>query len=142
MKISNENENRLLAFDYGSRKIGVAFGNLLIREAHPITIIKYYNTKQLFSKVSDIITQWEPDLLIVGLPLYSNGTYSSFTKKTKYFGSKLYNYFNLPIIWVDERFSSVEAKNQININNIYYKRNIDAQSACIILKQYFNENFF
>jgi putative Holliday junction resolvase len=128
----------LLAFDYGEKRIGVAVGNLLMKEARALTIIPNRNRIYRFEAVGALIAEWRPDALVVGLPLHPDGTPHAMTQQAKRFGNQLNGRFNLPVTWVDERYSSVEAIAQ---DDKLKRRGaeVDAQAARVILQQYFDE---
>jgi putative holliday junction resolvase len=119
----------LLAFDYGERRIGVALGNTLTGAARPLTVLPNTDRKVRFSGVQHLIETWQPARLIVGLPCHPDGTPHAFTAQCRRFGHQLHGRFNLPVIWVDERYSSAVA----DARSVH---GIDAEAACIILQQY------
>lgn len=100
----------LLAFDYGEKRIGVAVGNLLTRTARALVIVRNLNREHRFKAVGELIAEWKPDALVVGLPLHPDGAPHEMTQRAMRFGNQLNGRFNLPVSWVDERYSSVEAR--------------------------------
>jgi putative Holliday junction resolvase len=131
----------LLAFDYGEKRIGVAVGNMLIKDARALTIIANRNREYRFEAVGKLIDEWHPDALVVGLPMHPDGAPHEMTRLARRFGNQLNGRFNLPVTWVDERYSSVEAAAQDG----RLKRQgaeLDAEAARIILQQYFDEAAF
>ncbi len=124
----------LLAFDYGEKRIGVALGNTLTRSARALTVLENRSRAYRFEAVADLIKQWQPHTLVVGLPCYPDGNPHHMTQQAKRFGTKLNERFDLPVVWVDERYSSVAADaNQSGVAR-------DAEAARIILQQFFDEN--
>ena len=129
-----EKELTVMAFDYGTRRIGVAIGNTLTQTGQPIQIIAENGVDARFGLIEALIQEWQPDQLVVGLPCHPDGAPHEMTLKAKRFGNQLYGRFHLPVDWVDERYSSVVLEGNPDMRD-----NLDAQSAALILKQYFQE---
>jgi putative Holliday junction resolvase len=129
-----EKELTVMAFDYGTRRIGVAIGNTLTQTGQPIQIIAENGVDARFGLIEALIQEWQPDQLVVGLPCHPDGAPHEMTVKAKRFGNQLYGRFHLPVDWVDERYSSVVLEGNPDMRD-----NLDAQSAALILKQYFQE---
>ena len=130
-----EKELTVMAFDYGTRRIGVAIGNTLTQTGQPIEIIAENGDDARFGLIETLIQEWQPDQLVVGLPCHPDGVPHEMTAKAKRFGNQLHGRFHLPVDWVDERYTSV-----ILERNPEMRDNLDAQSAALILEQYFHEN--
>jgi putative Holliday junction resolvase len=128
-------EATLLAFDYGEKRIGVAIGNALTREARPLAVVPNRNREFRFEAVGKLIGEWRPDALIVGLPTHPDGTLHDMTRLAKRFGNQLSGRFDLPVSWVDERYSSVEAEAGLRERGASLDL-LDAEAARIILQQY------
>ena len=128
-------EATLLAFDYGEKRIGVAIGNSLTRHARALVVLLNRNREYRFEAVGKLIGEWKPDALVVGLPCHPDGTPHEMTQLAKRFGNQLNGRFNLPVTWVDERYSSVEAKADIR-QGAARADMLDAEAARIILQQY------
>lgn len=124
----------LLAFDYGEKRIGVAIGNTLIRSARALTTVANRNRDYRFAALGELIGQWQPDALVVGLPVHPDGAPHAMTQQARRFGNQLNGRFNLPVAWVDERYSSVAAQGAGARGAA-----VDAEAARIILQQYFDE---
>ena len=129
-----EKELTVMAFDYGTRRIGVAIGNTLTQTGQPIQIIAENGVDARFGLIEALIQEWQPDQLVVGVPCHPDGAPHEMTVKAKRFGNQLYGRFHLPVDWVDERYSSVVLEGNPDMRD-----NLDAQSAALILKQYFQE---
>ena len=129
-----EKELTVMAFDYGTRRIGVAVGNTLTRSGQPIHTINENGDDALFGLIERLIKEWQPDRLVVGLPCHPDGTQHEMTAKAKRFGNQLNWRFHLPVDWVDERYTSAVLE-----GNLEMRDNLDAQSAALILEQYFHE---
>ena len=125
----------LLAFDYGEKRIGVAVGNSLTRSARPLVVVQNRNREYRFEALGKLIAEWKPDALVVGLPMHPDGAPHEMTQLATRFGNQLSGRFNLPVTWIDERYSSVEAKAEIRSGKGRADM-LDAEAACIILQQY------
>jgi len=124
----------VMAFDYGTRRIGVAVGNTLTKLGQPLKTITEPNTDVRFKVIQDLITEWQPNRLVVGLPCHPDGTEHEMSQKARRFGNQLSGRFQLPVDWVDERYSSAVLEGDPDMRD-----NLDAQSAALILEQYFLE---
>ncbi|WDI78553.1 Holliday junction resolvase RuvX [Candidatus Purcelliella pentastirinorum] len=134
---------KLLAFDFGTKKIGVAVGQTITKTAEPLNLIKIKNNMPDWIKIKKLKKEWEPNLIILGLPLNMNNTEQIFTRKTKKFANKLRNILNIPVELHDERLTTIEAKINI-LNNLEHKNlkkiNIDSYSAVLILESWLKNN--
>lgn len=122
----------VMAFDYGTRRVGVAVGNSVSRSGQPLKTIAAPNIDMLFQEIGGLIAQWEPKSLVVGLPSHPDGTAHEMTGKAKRFGNQLHGRFGLPVTWVDERYTSAVLE-----GNSQMRDNLDAHSAVLILEQFF-----
>jgi putative holliday junction resolvase len=125
----------ILAFDYGTRRVGVAVGNSVSKVGQALKVIVAPNVDALFREIDSLIKEWQPDQLIVGIPVYPDGAEHEMTAKARRFGNQLTGRFNLPIEWVDERYTSVVLEEDYRMQD-----NLDAHSAALILEQYFAES--
>jgi putative Holliday junction resolvase len=128
-------EATLLAFDYGEKRIGVAIGNALTGQARALVVVPNRNREFRFEAVGKLIGEWKPDALVVGLPCHPDGTPHEMTQLAKRFGNQLNGRFNLPVTWVDERYSSVAADLDMRERGTAGDMR-DAEAARIILQQY------
>jgi putative holliday junction resolvase len=131
----------VLAFDYGEKRIGVAIGNTLTRHARALTVLENRNREYRFDEIGKLIGEWKPDVVVVGLPMHPDGAPHEMTQLAKRFGNQLSGRFNVPVSWVDERYSSVEAKSQLKTSGVRMNAkgrydDIDAEAARVILQQY------
>ncbi len=120
-----------LAFDFGTRRTGLAVGNRLTRTAQPLKTIAAQGDA-LFATIAAILQEWQPDALVVGVPRHPDGNAHDMTQRAQRFARQLAGRFHLPVHEVDERYSSVEAAAQ-------GARDLDAESARIILEQFLRE---
>ncbi|OGS98351.1 MAG: Holliday junction DNA helicase RuvA [Gallionellales bacterium RIFCSPLOWO2_12_FULL_59_22] len=135
-------QGTLLAFDFGTRRIGVAVGNTLLRRANPLTTIDDEKTDARFARIADLLAEWQPSALVVGLPGNDDGTPHELTALCRRFANRLKGRFNLPAILVDERYTSLSASAQLNEEGIHGRKQktlIDQYAAQQILQAYFDE---
>lgn len=128
-------EATLLAFDYGLARIGVAIGNTLTRSARALTVLPNSSAVVRFKNIERLLQEWQPAQLIVGVPYYQDGQSHEMTQQAQRFGRQLQGRFGLPVIWIDERYSTVAAE----ALNISQQKMLDAEAARIILQQFFDE---
>jgi len=122
----------VLGFDFGLKRIGVAVGNTLIRQAQPLTIIAAEANDAKFAAIETLLREWQPKRCVIGLPSHPDGTGHEMTVRCRRFANQLHGRFGVATVLVDERYSSAV---------IPQKRGeaIDAQAAAIILQQYFDD---
>jgi len=131
----------LLAFDYGEKRIGVAVGNMLLKQAQALLIIENRNREYRFETIGKLLAEWRPQRLVVGLPVHPDGAPHAMTQLAKRFGNQLNGRFGLPVTWVDERYTTVAAAEfAAESANKPAWRGLDAEAARIILQQYFDEH--
>lgn len=119
-----------LAFDFGTRCVGVASGNTVLGHATPLTEIRDTGDARM-SAIAALVSTWAPDALVVGIPCHPDGTVHDITRLAERFARQLEARFRLPVVRVDERYSSVEAARDTR-----GKAGIDARSAAVILDQH------
>ncbi|WP_374592470.1 Holliday junction resolvase RuvX [Aquabacterium sp.] len=124
----------LLAFDYGTRRVGVACGNTLMRQAQPLRTIAAEGDAR-FAAIQKLIAEWQPEALVIGVPFHPDGAEHENTQRARKFGRQLAGRFRLPVVEVDERYTTTEAQAQGAD-----ERSVDAAAAAIILDQYFREH--
>ena len=131
-----------LAFDFGTRRIGVAVGNTLLRRANPLTTIDEEKNEKRFSGIAALLAEWQPAALVVGLPSNEDGSPHEMTALCRRFANRLKGRFNLPTILVDERYTSLAASAALNERGVHgreQKKLIDQYAAQQILQAYFDE---
>ena len=128
-----------LGFDFGYKRIGVAVGQRLTCSASPLSTLDAKLGVPDWNVLQKIITQWNPQALIVGLPTCIDGTEQYTTSAARRFAKQLRKHFALPVHLVDERLSTVEARGQLFEQGGYRKlkkTEIDCIAACVILEQW------
>ncbi len=131
-----------LAFDFGTKRIGVAVGNSISGTAQPLTTLQGEQNEQRFAAIAGLIREWQPAALVVGLPSHDDGTPHELTRLCRRFAQRLKGRFDLPTILVDERYTSAAASSQLNevgIRGIKQKPLLDQVAAQQILQAYFDE---
>lgn len=123
----------ILGFDFGLKRIGVAVGNSILRQAQPLTIITAATNDDKFIAIAKLIADWEPDLAIVGLPLHPDGAEHEMTVRCRRFANQLHGRYGIQTVLVDERYSSAVLKQARG-------EFIDDAAAAIILQQYFDNH--
>jgi len=130
----------VLAFDFGTQRIGVAVGNTLIRLAQPLVTIAA-DADATMAAIGALIEQWQPRELVVGLPMHADGTPHAMTAQAENFARALANRFGLPVARVDERWTTELAQGQLNRERRGRegRAHRDEIAAQLILQAYFDE---
>jgi len=134
----------LLGFDFGTKSIGVATGQMITATAQPLSAIKANDGIPSWDTVEAVIKEWNPDLIVVGLPLNMDGTEQDITKRAKKFGQRLIGRFAANVVFQDERLTTASAKEFIFDRGGYKaleKGKIDSVSAALILESWM-ENYY
>lgn len=105
---SRKTPGRLLGFDFGERRIGVAVGNRYTGTAEPATTLESRNGPD-WKAIQQLLADWEPEQLVVGVPYNSDGSESEMTGRARRFARRLQGRFGLPVAEVDERNTSAAA---------------------------------
>ena len=108
-----ERAETLLAFDYGEKHIGVAVGQTLTGTATALDTIRVTRSRPDWDAISRIVETWQPDALVVGLPLNMDGSEQAVTRRARRFGNQLLGRFRLPVHLVDERLTTREARERL-----------------------------
>jgi putative Holliday junction resolvase len=120
-----------LAFDFGTRRVGVAVGNSLLRQAQPLKTLATQGEAR-FDAIDALVREWQPAALVVGVPFHPDGAEHENTLRARRFGRQLHGRFRLPVREVDERYTSTEAL-------AAGAADVDAASAALILDQFLRE---
>jgi putative Holliday junction resolvase len=128
-----------MAFDFGLRQIGVAVGNCELRSTQPLAIIRAREGVPDWSRLEQVVKEWQPDLLVVGDPLNMDGSDSELCRRARKFANRLHGRLGLPVELVDERLTSFEAKQvsrEQGHKGDYKRRPVDSQAAELVLRSW------
>lgn len=131
----------IIAFDFGRRRIGVAVGQKVTSSASPLDVVANGENGPDWRQISNLIKEWRPDRLIVGMPMHADGTPSAITERVIAFIGDL-GRFGLPIESVDERYTSVEAEALLKsqraegLRGRISKETIDSVAATVIAERW------
>jgi putative Holliday junction resolvase len=129
-----------LAFDFGERRMGVAVGDLSLRIAHPLVTVEADSDASRLEAVAALIREWQPVVLVVGLPSHMDGTEHALSARCRKFARRLSARFGLPTELVDERLTSYaagEALAQAGVRGRRQKQMVDQVAAQQILDTFF-----
>ncbi len=129
----------ILCFDFGLKRIGVAVGNTVTGQARALTTLCAEGTDARFRAIGALLGEWQPARVVVGRPLSLAGDAHDLTRRAQRFANQLRGRFNLTVVEVDERLSSVEAEANLRGQGGWRTRDkgaIDAEAARIILQDY------
>ena len=121
-----------LAFDYGTKRVGVATGNTLMKLTQPLRTLALEGDAR-FKAIEALIKEWTPDALVIGVPFHPDGAEHDNTARARKFGRQLHGRFRLPVHEVDERYTTVDVESA-------GARDADSAAAALILEQFFREN--
>jgi putative Holliday junction resolvase len=132
-------QRTVLAFDFGTKSIGVAVGQEITGTASPLSALKATDGIPNWDIVARLFAEWQPHIAVVGLPLNMDGSNQHVTFSAKKFANRLSAKYHLPVETVDERLTTVDAKAQLFDMGGYKKLNkqsIDNASACLIFESW------
>ncbi|MDX3772840.1 Holliday junction resolvase RuvX [Chromatiaceae bacterium AAb-1] len=133
----------ILSFDFGTKSIGVAVGQELTGTASLLPALKANDGIPDWNKIEKLITDWQPQLLLVGLPLNMDGTEQPFTVRARKFASRLHGRYRLPVTLQDERLTTTDARSRLFAEGGYRnlsKDKIDSLSAQIIFESWYEQH--
>ena len=130
----------VLAFDFGEKRIGIAVGEWALRQSHPLTVIRAEANAERFARIAELIREWQPTSLVVGIPVALDGTPHAMTARCTRFANQLRGRFGLDVDYAEERLSSAEAEERLResgYNARGAREHLDTLAAQIILQSYF-----
>ncbi|MCD1607427.1 Holliday junction resolvase RuvX [Stutzerimonas kunmingensis] len=133
----------LLGFDYGTKQIGVAVGQVITGQARELCVLKAQNGVPDWQQIEALMREWQPDALVVGLPLNMDGTPSDMSARAEKFARRLNGRFNLPVHTHDERLTTFEAKGERlrqGQHGSYRDRPVDALAAALLLEGWLSDH--
>ncbi|MFG1173443.1 Holliday junction resolvase RuvX [Erwiniaceae bacterium CAU 1747] len=134
----------LLAFDFGTKSIGVAIGQQLTGTARPLNALKAQDGIPDWNRIEALLKEWQPDRVVVGLPLNMDGTEQPLTARARKFANRLHGRFGVQVDLHDERLSTVEARSELFERGGFRalsKGSVDSLSAVIILESWFENQY-
>ena len=129
----------LLGFDFGTRKIGVAVGQTLTGTATPLETLTLVRDKPDWARIAQLIEEWQPEALVVGLPLDVDDSETDATAPALRFSRQLEGRFRIKVHLADERFTSFEARDRLG-HKAKRIEEYDAVAAKLILETWLNEH--
>ncbi|ALO34157.1 Holliday junction resolvase [Colwellia sp. MT41] len=137
-------QRTVIGFDFGKKYIGVAVGQEMTGSATPLGSIKATDGMPHWHNLAKYLTEWQPDVIVVGLPLNMDGSEQQLTLDAKKFGKRIQGRFGINVEFQDERLTTADAKEQLfargGFKNLK-KDNIDAESARLIIESYFAQQY-
>ena len=124
----------ILAFDFGTRRIGVAIGNSLTRSARPLTTIDIADPGRRRAAIAALVREWQPTRLVVGLPVHADGSEHAMTARARAFAEELASSFALPVALEDERHTSAVARGMLAGTGRRGRERRDEVAAQVILQ--------
>ncbi len=141
--MDNNAQKILLGFDFGMKRIGVAVGQTITQSARPLVTLKANQGVPQWEVLNKLIKTWQPDALVVGIPLNMDGTEQPLTQVAQEFSAALTVRYHLPVYGVDERLSTKDARERI-FNQGGYKAlqggQVDSVAAQLILQNWLMEH--
>ncbi len=142
--MANAAERTVLGFDFGRVRIGIAVGQELTGAARPLATLTVREQRIDWCAIAQLITDWQPDLLIVGVPRQADGSANAITEAALRFGRQLQGRYRLPVETTDERLSSRAAENllQASPRSQTGRRgpSLDAVAAAVIVETWLNQS--
>jgi putative Holliday junction resolvase len=134
-------DETVIAFDFGTKRIGVAVGERRLGSARALQTIAVEGNDGRFAAIEQLCAEWHPARFVVGLPCNEDGSPHDMTARCERFANQLRGRFGLPVDSVDERFSSLEAERELKAPSRQRrlswrerKQQLDAEAARIILQ--------
>ena len=132
----------ILGFDFGEKRIGVAVGNTVTSQAQALTTLHVESNTARLGAVEKLVNEWQPASFVIGQPEHADGRPHDVAHLAKKFGNRLSEKFRLPVAYINETLSSVEASGILagrGVRGIAQKSEIDAVAAQVILQSYLDE---
>jgi putative Holliday junction resolvase len=137
-------QRTIIGFDFGKKYIGVAVGQEITGSATPLGSVKARDGIPNWDLLANYLKEWQPDIIVVGLPLNMDGTEQQLTLDAKKFGNRIAGRFGVKVEFQDERLTTADAKEQLFSRGGYRnlkKDNIDAESARLIIESFFEQSY-
>jgi putative Holliday junction resolvase len=131
-----------MAFDFGTRRIGVAVANTGIGVAHGIATVQAESRAEQFAAIEPLVKEWQPMQFVIGEPRHENGEPHEVAHLAKKFGNRMHERFGIPVAYIEETLSSSEASARLAERGIHgrdQKQHLDAMAAQVILQSWLDE---
>ncbi len=131
-----------LGFDYGTLNIGVAVGQTITQNAHPLDTVMVRNSSPAWNKLDKLVEEWQPDGFVVGLPFSPEGEDTPMCEQARRFGRSLERRYDLPVFWIDESLTTKAALGALQSKGASrekQQRERDRLAAQLILETFLNE---
>ncbi|CUA87936.1 Holliday junction resolvase RuvX [Pseudidiomarina woesei] len=135
--------SQIIGFDFGTHSIGVAVGQSLTGTASPLPALKAKDGQPNWDLVAKLFAEWQPDTVVVGLPLNMDGTEQPLTNLARKFANRLHGRFGVQVILQDERLTTVAAKEDLFSRGGYkqlQKGKVDSAAAQLIVEDYLSQS--
>ncbi|AVJ56865.1 Holliday junction resolvase RuvX [Idiomarina sp. OT37-5b] len=129
----------LLGFDFGTKSIGVAVGQTITATASPLAALKARDGVPDWNQLEQLLKEWQPEQVVVGLPLNMDGSEQPLTQRARKFGNRIHGRFGVKVVFQDERLTSTAAREQLFSDGGYRnlsKGKVDSQAALLIVEDY------
>ena len=133
---------RVMAFDFGTRRIGVASGQEILGTGKPLTMLPARDGVPDWEQICRLLKEWQPDRVLVGLPLNMDDTENDMCARARKFGKRLHGRFHVEVEMVDERLTSFEAKGDVMASGgsrDFGRDGVDDRAAVLILETWFHQ---
>ncbi|ERS10981.1 Holliday junction resolvase [Marinobacter sp. EN3] len=133
---------RLLAFDFGTRRIGVASGQEMLGTGQPLAMLAARDGIPDWQQIEALLAEWQPDIVLVGLPLNMDDTENDMCARARKFGKRLHGRYHVTVEMVDERLTSFEAKGEVMAgggSRDFGRHGVDDRAAVLILETWCRE---
>lgn len=136
----SDNNQQVLGFDFGTTRIGVAIGQSITGTASPLAPIRAQDGKPDWQALDPLIAEWQPDALVVGLPLNMDGSISEMARRARKFANRLQDRYQCPCFLIDERLTTAEAK-RLHLaaggGTNFKSESVDGIAARLLLEDWF-----
>jgi len=134
---------QVLGFDFGTSRMGIAYGQSITGTATPLPPLAARDGIPDWDKLSAVINEWQPQAIVVGIPLNMDGTISDMARRARKFANRLHERYKCPVFLMDERLSTAEAKDihfAAGGGSNFRKESVDGIAAQLILESWFNSD--
>lgn len=134
---------QVIAIDFGTGRIGLAVGHVLTGSASPLPPLKARDGIPDWTELDKVVAEWQPDAIVVGIPVNMDGTISEMARRARKFANRLHERCKVPCFLADERLSTAEAKSihfERGGSADFRKESVDGIAAQLILESWFSSD--